>query len=192
MPRVGGLALLDDRVFHVLVLSAHSTYTKERESSSSSSERRQQSCTVQLPIDFESFRNVDSVMQRSHVKLKGSSMRYQPSSEGSQEFVQAEGKKRGKPGQKLTEGNYVSLERVMEASKTWYINEQTSTTPTNADTECCHRWDMMTLSTAGGVTRLAPKRIQVNETLDAIAEDVHYVLKYIAEQRRSGKFPRSD
>lgn len=41
----------------------------------------------------------------------------------------------------------------------------------------------MTLSTAGGLTRIAPKSVQEKETLVATAKDVEYVLAYIAEQR---------
>ena len=41
----------------------------------------------------------------------------------------------------------------------------------------------MTLSTAGGITRIAPKGVQEKETLNAIAEDVEYVLTHIAKQR---------
>jgi hypothetical protein len=42
----------------------------------------------------------------------------------------------------------------------------------------------MTLSTAEGMTRKAPESIQQKETLVAIAKDVEYVLKHIAEQRQ--------
>jgi hypothetical protein len=42
----------------------------------------------------------------------------------------------------------------------------------------------LTLSTAGGMTRKAPKGIQQKETLEAVAMDVEYVLTHIADQRR--------
>ena len=42
----------------------------------------------------------------------------------------------------------------------------------------------MTLSTAGGMTRMAPKSVQEKETLVAVAKDVEYVLTHIAELRR--------
>jgi len=45
----------------------------------------------------------------------------------------------------------------------------------------------MTLSTAGGMTKKAPKGIQQKETLEAIAMDVEYVLSYIADQRRKSR-----
>lgn len=42
----------------------------------------------------------------------------------------------------------------------------------------------MTLSTAKGVTEFAPGSTKQKETLKAVAADVEYVLKYIAEARK--------
>lgn len=86
---------------------------------------------------------------------------------------------------KLTEGNYVSLERICRASKEVPEGEEVvDDMGTGTGTGYHHRWDMMTLSTAGGITRLAPKRVEHKETLKAVAADVEYVVKYIAEMRQ--------
>lgn len=184
MPRIGGFELLNDRVFHVLVVTAHSTYHDEVDQSMTQSEERRQSYTVQLPIDFQTFNKVDTIMRRSHVRTKGSSLRYHLPSEPVN--PNQPGSAILETGKKLIEGNYFSLERLREAPRTGPADQRSPILPVEVtNTDYCHRWDMMTLSTAGGITRFAPKRVQVKETLDAIAKDVHYVIKYIADQRLS-------
>ena len=185
MPKVGGLDLLNDRVFYVLVVTAHSTYDADTKDDAMPSQRRRQSFTAQLPVNFESFSGVDAMLQRSHVKMRGSSMYFQRSADQTADPKEPASTKPQRNGQKLTEGNYVSLERVREAPETRPSNVGRSPIPSQkTEPEYSHRWDMMTLSKAGGITRFAPKRIQIKETLDAIAADVHYVIKHIAEQRQ--------
>ncbi|EMD90935.1 hypothetical protein COCC4DRAFT_60247 [Bipolaris maydis ATCC 48331] len=167
MPKVAGRDLLQDRVFHVLVVT---TQTNHAESPSELA----RSSTVQLPIDFESFDD-STIVQRSHVKKTGSSRTYQIL-EGHEKFDSKHPDKRlPHQGKKLTEGKYASLERLTSAPR-----GPQSDVGSLGD----HRWDMMTLSTAGGLTRIAPKSVQEKETLVATAKDVEYVLAYIAEQRR--------
>ncbi|KAG9196352.1 hypothetical protein G6011_01473 [Alternaria panax] len=164
MPKVAGLSLLQDRVFHVLIVTANTYRTGSPSELSKSS-------TIQLPIDYASFSDVRVVQERSRMKTKGSSQCYHfPSNAESGTPPDANQKQR--QGKKLTEGTYVSFERLISADAT------------NSD---CHRWDMMTLSTAGGMTRKAPMGIQRKETLDAIAMDVEYVLAHIADRRRKSR-----
>ncbi|KAI4618577.1 hypothetical protein J4E80_005179 [Alternaria sp. BMP 0032] len=142
------------------------------------------SFTVQLPIDYASFGDVKIMQERSRMETKGSSQLYRfPSDTGSGATPDANQKQR--QGKKLTEGTYVSLERLIGASKTRVDGDaaQQAESPDNDH----HRWDMMTLSTAGGMTKKAPKGIQQKETLEAIAMDVEYVLSYIADQRRKSR-----
>ncbi|KAL1793344.1 hypothetical protein ACET3X_008326 [Alternaria dauci] len=149
MPKVAGLSLLQDRVFHVLVVTAN-TYQKNNPSELS------KSFTVQLPIDYASFGDVEIMQEMSRMKARGSSQCYHfPSNAESGLIPDAHQKQR--QGKKLTEGTYVSLERLTRA---------------DSANNHCHRWDMMTLSTAGGMTRRAPKGVQQKETLEAIAMDV--------------------
>ena len=56
MPKVAGLSLLQDRVFHVLVVTAN-TYQKEAPSELC------KSFTVQLPINYASFGDVKIVQE---------------------------------------------------------------------------------------------------------------------------------
>ncbi|KAI4928861.1 hypothetical protein J4E85_005483 [Alternaria conjuncta] len=137
-----------------------------------------------LPIDYASFGDVKIMQERSRMETKGSSQLYRfPSDTGSGATPDANQKQR--QGKKLTEGTYVSLERLIGASKTRVDGDaaQQAESPDNDH----HRWDMMTLSTAGGMTKKAPKGIQQKETLEAIAMDVEYVLSYIADQRRKSR-----
>ncbi|EOA80801.1 uncharacterized protein SETTUDRAFT_100252 [Exserohilum turcica Et28A] len=166
MPKVAGREFLQDRVFHVLVVT---TQTKHAESPGELA----RTFTVQLPVDFESFGN-GIMAQRSHVKKIGSSRTYQvPQGQESCSFkpdVQ-----RSRQGRKLTEGKYVAFERLTGAPKK---------PPSDTGNTGHHRWDMMTVGAAGGVTRIAPKSVQEKETMVEIAKDVEYVFTYIAEQRR--------
>jgi hypothetical protein len=78
-------------------------------------------------------------------------------------------------GNSLTEGVYVSVERLRQAPSTSEKEDST------------HRWDMMTRSDAKGISRLAPWSTRRKETLDAIAKDVMYVLNHIGKQRMAGR-----
>jgi hypothetical protein len=98
-----------------------------------------QSFTVQLPIDYASFGDVKIIQERSRMKTKGSSLCYQfPSSAGSGPTPNANQKQR--QGKKLTEGTYVSLERLTSASRA-----QTDGVAQRAESSDndCHRWDMV-------------------------------------------------
>ncbi|CAG5183425.1 uncharacterized protein ALTATR162_LOCUS10574 [Alternaria atra] len=175
MPKVAGLSLLQDRVFHVLIVTAN-TYRSHSPSELS------KSFTVQLPLDYASFGDVKIVQERSRMKTKGSSQCYHfPSIAGSGSTPNANPKQH--QGKKLTEGTYVSLERLIGAPRGAGIGEDVAQQAKSAHSDR-HRWDMMTLSTAGGMTRKAPKGVQQKETLEAIAMDVEYVLTHIADQRR--------
>jgi hypothetical protein len=152
MPKALGLSLLQNRVFHVLCITAHST----------PSTSQIQSITLQLPIDFPSFKNTQSVMSKSHIRP------------GSQTYDNPEAYDRNAPerekkrnGNKFTEGVYVSVERLVEGE----------------GATGSHRWDMMTKSDAKGITKIAPWSTRRKETLNAIAEDVRYVLDEIKKQR---------
>lgn len=134
MPEIiPGLGLLQDRVFHVLVVTAHSTYPLKVKPGTP------QSFTAQLPIDFASLSDSNSIMKRSHFKKEGSTFRYYLPSDAV--TVTEERKKR--VGRKLTEGNYVSLERLQQASKDPLPpGEAVVLGPPPIDTVYRHRWDM--------------------------------------------------
>lgn len=177
MPKVAGAHFLNDRVFHVLIVTLHSTFVLPNPDVSVT---RRQSITVQLPIDYDSFRNVETIMRRSHLQQKGSGRYYLPQS-SPQYPISAKQKKR--KGNKLVEGNYVSLEHLHEANLDWDAARTDREASTQTDTDYCHEWRMMTLSTAGGVTRYAPQGKQVKETLEAIAGDVYEAIECIQKQR---------
>lgn len=182
MPKVGGISVLNDRVFYVLVMTAHNTHLLD------DSTENPQSLTVQLPVDFKSIRQQQTIASRSHVSQAGSSMRYKIHQDGkgasSISHVQQQS-----DNNKLTLGNYVSLERFRHALKSPPANEAGASHVQTTDSEYQHRWDMMTLSDAGGISRLAPGKTKQKETLDAIAADVEYVIKFIAETRKSNLPP---
>jgi hypothetical protein len=134
MPKVLGLSMLEDRVFHVLVVTARS-YKAESPSELS------HSFTVQLPVDYNSFSDVELMTRRSHVRTTGSSQCYHvPSAEGSA-GTEPSDHQRKRQGKKLTEGNYVSLERLVGAPRRVSDNIPQQTEPTNGDYN--HRWDMV-------------------------------------------------
>ncbi|CAO2648904.1 Nn.00g098530.m01.CDS01 [Neocucurbitaria sp. VM-36] len=180
---VGGFSLLDDRIFHVLVITVHFTKPVQGNSSTPQSNESPSSFTVQLPVDIGSFKEVSSMMQKSHVQNQGSSQRYYFPSNDAAEMVKPSEAQKQRIGKKLTEGNYVSLERLCKASKELPPRSEEQSLSTTSGYH--HRWDMMTLSTAGGITRLAPKRVEHNETLKAIAADVQYVVEHIAKARQN-------
>jgi hypothetical protein len=156
MPRALGLSLLQNRVFHILCITAHST----------SPTSHSQSITLQLPIDFPSFKNTQSVMSKSHIR-PGSQIYDNP--KATERNAAEQDKKRN--GTKFTEGVYVSVERLIEGE----------------GATGSHRWDMMTKSDAKGITKIAPWSTRRKETLNAIAEDVRYVLDEIKKQREARK-----
>ena len=184
MPEIGGFSLLEDRVFHVLVMTAHTTYRMADDSGDLQTLNIPQSFTAQLPVDFDSLSQIPTVMQRSHVEKKGSSQRYQLPSDNVSGAALPTSTQRRTIGKKLTEGNYVSLERLRKAPKVLPIDENVAIEVEPTETVYHHRWDMMTLSDAGGITRIAPQKKKQNEILAAIAADVEYVIKHIAEQRQ--------
>ncbi|KAF2033792.1 hypothetical protein EK21DRAFT_31620, partial [Setomelanomma holmii] len=162
MPKVAGASILQDRVFHVVAITAHSTYTLDTQDPSTS---HLQSYTLQLPINFDSLRDVEAITRASHIRP--SSMIYEFKGHSTNSGGATDRQKQH-TGNSLTEGIYVSVERLREA-------------PTGPD--AVQRWDMMTRSDAKGISKLAPWNTKKKETLDAIAKDVKYVLDYIGKQR---------
>lgn len=178
MPKVGGLSLLNDRVFHVLVMTAHSMNCVDGDT------EVPESCTVQIPVDFKSICRIDAIAKRSHTKQKGSSLRYAlPQDDpGATSFKKIQ---KQSVDRKLTEGIYVSVERLRHALKDLPVSSGDTPEVRPKGLEYQHRWDMMTLSDAGGITRAAPAKTKQKEILDAIAADVEYVIRFIAETRKS-------
>tara|TARA_R110002003_G_scaffold13_3_gene844 strand:+ start:3426 stop:3962 length:537 start_codon:yes stop_codon:yes gene_type:complete len=167
MPKVLGKGLLQDRVFHVLVITAHSTHAIPSQSIS-----QLQSHTLQLPINFDSLRDVEAITGASHIRPR--SMIYEIKGHSIENSGITERQTKHK-GNSLTEGVYVSVERLRQAPSTSEKEDST------------HRWDMMTRSDARGISRLAPWSTKRKETLDAIAKDVMYVLNHIGKQRMAGR-----
>jgi hypothetical protein len=167
MPKILGISLLHERVFHVLCITAHSTHDLPGESVS-----RSQSNTLQLPVNIGSFRDCQAVMSKSRYRpdTKIYSVRDQVKPESD-----LSARQRKYYGKKFTEGLYVSLERLFSGSNT------------NDPLIDQHRWDMMTKSNAMGSTRLAPWSVQKKETLEAVAKDVLYVLEQIRRQREAAR-----
>jgi hypothetical protein len=187
MPAVGGFGLLNDRVFHLLVITVHNTYTPtadpETTQDTSGLEETEQSITMQLPIDISSCGEITSMVSRSHLKPAATGFRYQlPSDSPTSSSVTSKQKKR--IGKKITEGNYVSLERLRKAPKDPRGDDCPEFDVPLAESLYHHRWDMCTLSTAGGATNLAPKKVKDKEILKAIVEDVQYVLSEVADKRK--------
>ncbi|KAF2832083.1 hypothetical protein CC86DRAFT_365981 [Ophiobolus disseminans] len=167
LPKIGGKKLLQNRVFHVLCITAHSSAYHLPKASDIETMSHAQSHTMQLAINIHALQNVQSIVSRS--RFQASSKTY---SLKAQALVQATERQKKHNGNKVTEGKYCSLERLREAC------DRDPDTPENY-----HRWDMMTKSDAGGCTRLAPRSTKRKETLNAIAKDVEYVLQYIRQQR---------
>jgi len=176
MPAVAGFNFLNDRVFHVLIMTAHSTWVP---GGSRGTTERRQSVTVQLPVDIDSFSSFDAVNQRNRLLKKGASSYYLPREMlfGRGPVTSEQMKRKGK---KVVEGNYTSVENVFESGADWLTGIEP---PSYTDTDYCHHWRMMTLSTAGGITRFAPSRTQMKETLNAISADVHEAMKCIQKDR---------
>lgn len=142
MPKVlGGLSLLQDRVFHVLVISVHSIGRMGANSDVSESSQIPQSCTIQLPVNIDSFSNIHAITQRSRIKKDGSSQRYYLPSSTATDAVEALNIQKKRTGNKLTEGKYVSVERLQKASKELPA-DGSPVEAQLADKDYQHRWDM--------------------------------------------------
>jgi hypothetical protein len=135
---VGSMTLLQDRVFHVLVISAQSTLHSD------ASFDKSKSFVIQLPVDFESFSDVGPVMEKSHIKKKGSSWYYDFPTNASSSSLPATELQMKRQGNKLTEGLYVSLERILGAPKTAPNAENTPVDAPPVDPNDNHHvWDMV-------------------------------------------------
>jgi hypothetical protein len=126
MPKVVGREFLQDRVFHVLVVT---TQTNSTETPS----ELVRSSTVQLPIDYESF-NDSIIVKRSRVKRTGSSRSYQIPQGYETSGSKPTDVQQSHQGRKLTEGTYVSLERLEAAPKS---------STSDVDNPDTHHWDMV-------------------------------------------------
>jgi len=107
---------MQDRVFFVLVLTVHSGYVPP---GSIDDTLKPQSHTLQLPINIKSFKKInDNVTQRSHVHPR--THRYSPGAiswgvDTPLELKNSLARQQDYTGHRLTEGRYVSLERVRPA-----------------------------------------------------------------------------
>ncbi|KAF1914986.1 hypothetical protein BDU57DRAFT_520259 [Ampelomyces quisqualis] len=176
MPKVLRMPLLRDRIFHVLCITAHSLLAAPEDVEAGV---LFESHTLQLPVNMKSFQDIAAITCKSHFRLKtrtydANDVRSNPTFNADPQKGEVKLKHQGK---KLTEGVYVSLERLREGPRT--------TTQLNET----HLWDMMTRSDARGITRLASWRTKNQEVLDAIAEDVFYVLEHIRRHRRAHAAP---
>ena len=135
MPKVAGCDLLQHRVFHVLVVTTQ-TYRADNSTELS------RFTTVQLPIDYASFADVDSVKAKSHVRTSGSSLCYYFPQSIERHGLQPNVTQKSREGKKLTEGRYVSLERLLGAS-TRSSSGNDTTQQTHAARDGHHRWDMV-------------------------------------------------
>jgi hypothetical protein len=168
MPKALGISMLQNRVFHVLCITAHSEYIVTCEGVQTP---RTQSHTIQLPVHFDSFRDIDAVIGKSH--LRKQSRVYDIARLLSVPGSLTERQKKYN-GKNVTEGIYGSLERLQHAPL--------ADSPEKEDK--MHRWDMMTQSDARGITRVAPWSTKKKEILEAVAKDVQYVLEHIRSQRQ--------
>jgi hypothetical protein len=168
MPKALGISMLQNRVFHVLCITAHSEYVATHEGLQTS---RTQSHTIQLPIHFDSFRGIDSVLGRSHLREQTRAYDVTRLLSVSGGLTERQKKYNGK---NVTEGIYGSLERLQHAPQ--------ANSPEKDDK--MHRWDMITQSDARGITRAAPWSTKKKEILEAVAKDVQYVLEHIRKQRQ--------
>ncbi|KAF1945441.1 hypothetical protein EJ02DRAFT_369299 [Clathrospora elynae] len=183
MPKImtkvlGGFSPLQDRVFHVLVITIHTVFKTDE------IDGLIQSYTVQIPVDFESFSNCPSVAARSHTKKSGSTLRYHFPVDAKGPRPQRDPIQERRHEKRITEGKYVSLERVREAHMRQPLNGNASLPVVFDDNSYSHRWDMMTLTDAGGITRFVSEKTKEEKTLIAIANDVKYVIQEIAKQRQ--------
>jgi hypothetical protein len=164
MPKALGFSLLQNRVFHVLCITAHSTYDAP---GGDKPMPCLQSHTLQLPVSIKSLQGIPAVKMKSHIRPN--SQVYDVTG-----YLGASVTARHKRhiGSRFTEGIYVSLERLMQAPSCTDIRDSV------------HRWDMMTKSDAKGISRLAPWSTKKKETLQAVSKDVLYVLEHIRRLRQ--------
>jgi hypothetical protein len=158
------VSLLEDRVFHVLCVTAHSA--------NHVSTLRPRSYTLQLPVNIQSFREVSPILSKSHFQQKSKTY----SIENDVAYASAPSTRQQKHnGKNVTEGIYCSLERLSQVpDRSGKAGSQ-------------YQWDMMTCSDAKGSTRFAPWSIKKKETLEAIAKDVQYVFEHIRKQRLAAR-----
>lgn len=159
MPAAGPFKL-QDRVFHVLVVTIHSAYPAENVDASTP---HSQALTFQIPVDIRSLKSVATVVESSHTDAQ---------------FKKYASANSTHNGNRLTEGFYVSVERLREGLKDAGLDVK--------DTSAMHQWDMMTMSDAKGITSIASQKQITKGTLEAITKDVYYVLDYIRQQREKG------
>jgi hypothetical protein len=165
------VSLLEDRVFHVLCITAHSA-NHVSAATDGHSTLHPRSHTLQLPVNIQSFRDVSPILSKSHFQQKSKTY-----SIGNDVGLASEPTARQKKhnGKNVTEGIYCSLERLSQVPDS------------SAKTGSQYQWDMMTCSDAKGSTRFAPWSIKKKETLEAIAKDVLYVFEHIREQRLTAR-----
>jgi hypothetical protein len=150
---------LQDRVFHVLVISG---------------KQSTQSHTLQIPVDFASLSGVQQIVSRSRIMAQGSDWRYNSDANRGVAAREPAGTatQKQRSGKKLTEGVYVSLERLLQLSEPGSMRTQ---------------WDMMTLSNAGGITSKTPVWMQKGKLLESLSKDVQYVIEEIGKNRKPGR-----
>jgi hypothetical protein len=147
---------LQDRVFHVLVISG---------------KQPTQSHTLQIPVDMASLSGVQHIVSMSRITIQGDDWRYKFDVNRGDAAREPAGTamQKQRNGKKLTEGVYVSLERLLQLTE-----------PGSERTQ----WDMMTLSNAGGITSKTPVWMQKGKLLEAISKDVQYVIEEIGKKRK--------
>ena len=149
---------LQDRVFHTLTISG---------------KQAKQSINMQIPIDYISFTAIQTIRSRSRLEQQGNAFRYNTEAnriENRQTKPTDLQKQRN--GKKITEGVYVSLERIRII--------------TGAEPQFT-QWDMMTMSNPGGVVSSVPVAMQKGQLLEAISKDVKFVLEEVGNQRKDSK-----
>jgi hypothetical protein len=179
MPKALGVSMLQNRVFHVICLTALSKYTAT--TPGGDQKLVAQSHTVQLPVRFESFSRIGDVLGKSHFKerlhIYDINHRLRDGNDNSKTCAPPTDRQVKYNGKKVTEGFYGSLERLRHAPQI-----------DSADPyDDCHRWNMITQSDARGITRAAPWVTKKKEILEAVAQDVQYVLEHIKKQRQASK-----
>ena len=138
---IGPITPIQDRVFHVLVVTAQSTHLTD------ASTKTSRSFVIQLPVNFDSFSDVRVVQERSHIKKRGTSWFYYlppPNGEVPSDARQPTDVQRRRRGNKLVEGTYVSLERILGAPKMTPETDHTPIDPAPIDlNKNHHMWDMV-------------------------------------------------
>ena len=149
---------LQDRVFHALAISG---------------KQANQSINMQVPINYASFTAVQTIRSRSRLEQQGNAFRYNTEANRLENREPKPTKlQKQRNGKKITEGVYVSLERIRII---------TGTQPQFT------QWDMMTLSNPGGIVSSVPVVMQKGQLLEAVSKDVQFVLQEVGKQRKQGK-----